>query len=36
MTQRDQKWLVLLYCLAELGGGAQRNIVLQHMQDQGY
>ncbi len=36
MTQRDQKWLVLLYCLAELGGGAQRNLVLQHIQDQGY
>lgn len=36
MTQKEQKWLVLLRCLSELNGGAQRSVVLQYINDQGY
>ena len=36
MTQSEQMKLVLLYALNELGGGAKRRIVLQHINDNGY
>lgn len=36
MNQRDQKWLVLLYSLAEMGGGGRRSEVLRHIQQCGY
>lgn len=36
MNQKEQKWMVLLYALNELGGGGQRNTVLQHINDCAY
>ncbi len=36
MTQKEQKWLVLLFALNELGGGGQRSRVLQHINDCAY
>ncbi len=36
MNQQEQKWLVLLYSLIELGGGGRRKTVLQHIQEKGY
>lgn len=36
MNQKEQKWLVLLYSLNELGGGGQRSTILQHINDCAY
>lgn len=36
MNQQEQKSLVLLYSLIELGGGDQRRNVLKHIQQNGY
>lgn len=36
MNQKEQKWLVLLYALNELGGGGQRSTVLHHINDCAY
>lgn len=36
MNQKEQKWLVLLYTLHELGGGGQRSAILQHINDCAY
>lgn len=36
MNQKEQKWLVLLYSLNELGGGGQRSMILQHINDCAY
>lgn len=36
MNQKEQEWLVLLYSLNELGGGDERKIILQHINDRGY
>lgn len=36
MKQQEQKWLVLLYSLNELDGGAQRRDVLQYIKDCNY
>lgn len=36
MNKNQQKWLVLLYTLSEMGGGGPRNAVLQYINDCGY
>lgn len=36
MNQQEQKWLVLLYTLNELGGGGRRSTILQHINDCAY
>ena len=36
MNLQEQKWLVLLYTLTELGGGGQRKEVLQYIQDNNF
>lgn len=36
MNRKEQKWLVLLYTLQEMGGGGQRSTILQHINDCAY
>lgn len=36
MNKNEQKWLVLLYTMSEMGGGGPRNAVLQRINDCGY